>query len=219
VQSRNGENLPPTVTCEVVAVAGGLVERVPLCVDLDGTLIFGDLALQSLIWLVRANPFYLLLIVRWMLRGRSVLKHEMATRVRLDPSTLRYDRDLIDWIRSERSAGRAVWLCTGANERLALMVAEYLKTFDGVLASNREENLTGRRKAMCLVRRFGERGFDYCANERKDTEIWKHARAAVIVHGSPRLAREVARIVPVVRTFSGRAGRVCAWWRAIGARS
>jgi 4-hydroxybenzoate polyprenyltransferase len=173
----------------------------PLCVDLDGTLILSDLLLESLLRLVARNPLYIFMIPWWLLRGRAALKAEIAARVDIDPAALPYDVDLLQWLKSEGVSQRRLWLCTATHERLAQQVAKHLGIFEGVLASNAGINLAGRSKARRLVEQFGERGFDYCGNERRDLAIWQHARGAVVVHGSSRLEEQAAQVTEVLRTF------------------
>lgn len=187
----------------------------PLCVDLDGTLILGDLLLESLMVLIKRNLLYLFLIPMWLLRGRSVLKAEIAARVTLNPATLPFDRNFVAWLESERETGRSIWLCTASNELFAERVASYLGLFEGVLASDRKVNLAGEKKAAQLVERFGEGGFDYCGNERRDIAIWKHARAAIVVHAGSRLERAAGRYAPVLRTFPRRASSIRSVIRAL----
>jgi 4-hydroxybenzoate polyprenyltransferase/phosphoserine phosphatase len=187
----------------------------PLCVDLDGTLILSDLLLESMLLLIKRNPLYLLRIPLWLLRGKAVLKAEVAARVELNPAALPYDREMIDWLQSERLAGRSLWLCTAANEGLAQKVAAHLGFFEGVIASDRSTNLSGESKASRLVERFGERGFDYCGNERRDLAIWRHAKGAIVAHGSASLEREAARNTPVLRAFPSRVNKIRALTRAL----
>lgn len=194
---------------------GGRGAILPLCVDLDGTLILSDLLLESLLLLIKRNPLYLLAVPFWLLRGRAVLKAEIAARVTLNPESLPYDRAFICWLETERRAGRSLWLCTASNASLAARVAAHLGIFVGVLASGREVNLAGTAKAVCLVERFGERGFDYCGNERRDIEIWKHVRGAIVVHGSARLERDAALHAEVLFLFPRRVNTLRAVIRAL----
>ena len=53
---------------------------IPLCVDLDGTLIQTDLLWESLVRLLRRNPLYVIAVFWWWLRGRAHLKAEIAER-------------------------------------------------------------------------------------------------------------------------------------------
>ncbi len=175
---------------------------VPLCVDLDGTLIRSDLLLESALMLVKSNPLYVFRIALWLLlRGKAALKAEIAKRVVLNPAALPYNTEFVEWLRSEREAGRSLWLCTAANERLAAAVALHLDFFDGVIASDGATNLAGAAKAAQLAEQFGERGFDYCGNERRDLAIWQRARGAIVVHGGRRLERDAGRHIPILRSF------------------
>jgi 4-hydroxybenzoate polyprenyltransferase len=184
-------------------------------VDLDGTLILSDLLLESMLLLIKRNPLYLLRIPGWLLRGKAALKAEIAARVSVNPAALPYNREFIEWLRSERAAGRSLWLCTAAHERLAQGVAEHLGLFEGVIASDASTNLAGERKAARLVERFGERGFDYCGNERRDLAIWRHANGAIVIRGGASLERDAARNAPVLRSFPARGNALRAAFRAL----
>ncbi len=188
----------------------------PICVDLDGTLIRSDLLIESLLLLVKRNPLYLFVAVFWLLRaGKAGLKARVAARVTLNPAVLPYNKDLLAWLKSERAQGREIWLCTAANEKLAAAVAEHLDMFDGVLASDSRNNLAGANKAQQLVARFGEGGFDYCGNERRDLAIWRRSRGAIVVNASPALERQVDASSSLLRAFPAGGSRPQALVRAL----
>jgi 4-hydroxybenzoate polyprenyltransferase/phosphoserine phosphatase len=184
----------------VIASEG--TSTLPLCVDLDGTLLRSDALYESLTLLFKRNPLYIFRVPMWLLAGKAALKAEVAKRVELDPAALPYNREFIQWLESERSSGRQLWLCTATNERLASRIAAHLNLFDGVLASDDVTNLAGGNKAKRLVERFGHGGFDYCGNEPRDLIIWKRARGAIVVDGGRKLEQEAARQTNVMRTFS-----------------
>jgi 4-hydroxybenzoate polyprenyltransferase/phosphoserine phosphatase len=187
----------------------------PLCVDLDGTLIRSDVLLESFVLLIKRNPLYLLLVPFWLLRGKAALKAQIAARVKLNPAALPYEADLLDWLRSERAAGRSIWLCTATNKTFAQDIASHLGLFDGVLASDHESNLAGEAKAAQLVQRFGDRGFDYCGNERRDLAIWRRARGAIVVNAGSQLERQAAKLTELARTFPVRSRPLRAAIRAL----
>jgi 4-hydroxybenzoate polyprenyltransferase len=187
----------------------------PLCVDLDGTLISSDVLFESLLLLLKRNPLYLLCLPLWLIRGRAALKAEIAARVQLNPAALPYNRAFVEWLESERRTGRSLWLCTAADERLAVGIAAHLGIFEGVLASDGNTNLSGTNKAAQLVQRFGAGSFDYCGNERKDIAVWQRARGAIVVSGGPRLEREAARHTTLLRSFSASATSLRATIRAL----
>jgi len=174
----------------------------PLCVALDRTLIRGDLQLESLLRLLKLSPLYLFPTLLWMVRGKAVLKAQVAARVSIDPATLPYDELFLAWLRGEHAAGRKLWLCTAANEKSACEVAEHLGIFAGVIASDSRVDLAGERKAQALVERFGCGGFDYCGNERRDLAVWRSAHGAIVVNATAALQRRVGAELPVLRSFS-----------------
>lgn len=184
----------------------------PLCVDLDGTLIRSDLLLESWLLLVKRNPLYAFRAIWWLLRGKAVLKAEIAARIKISAATLPYNDKLVAWLRGERDRGREVWLCTAADSRFADSVARHLGIFAGVLASAAAVNRAGPRKAARLVGHFGHGAFDYCGNGWRDLAIWRCARAAIVVGGSRSLARRVESHVPVVQSFETRS---CGAFRTI----
>jgi 4-hydroxybenzoate polyprenyltransferase/phosphoserine phosphatase len=189
--------------------------RSVLCVDLDGTLVRTDLLLESLLLLIKRSPMFLLRALFWLMRGKSVLKAEIAARVKVNPAALPYNKELLAWLRSERETGRELWLCTAANEALAHSVAKHVGIFDGVIASDSTVNLAGRNKAERLVALFGERAFDYCGNEWRDLHIWQHARGAIVVDGGTALERKVQAQTAVVQSFHSGGSRLRAMVRAL----
>jgi 4-hydroxybenzoate polyprenyltransferase len=172
----------------------------PLCVDLDGTLVRTDTLHEAYLRLVRRRPADAARAPLWLLRGRSHLKRQVATRAGLDAATLPYNRELVEFLREQKAAGRSLVLVTGADAAVALAVAEHLGLFDAVLAGDGVRPMTGRGKARVLLERFGERGFDYIGDAGVDLHVWRHARRAVVV-GGPGLARRVEAIGALERTF------------------
>lgn len=183
-----------------------MTKAVPLCVDLDGTLIHSDLLLESFLLLIKRNPLYLLLVPFWLMQGKAGLKRQIASRVQLDGSALPYTKPLLDWLRGQKEQGRAVWLCTASDSRLAQAVADHVGFFDGVMASDGQLNLSGANKAAELVKRFGDKGFDYCGNEKVDLAVWRHARAAIVVNAGASLvaaAGEVTKVEHAIAPMPG----------------
>src|ERR1044071_1880225 len=95
---------------------------VPLCVDLDGTLIRSDMLWESLARLLRKNPLWLLAVPLWWARGRAYLKQEIAARVRMDAATLPYNEALLAWLKEQKSAGRPLVLATASDVEMAIQI-------------------------------------------------------------------------------------------------
>lgn len=178
-------------------------ERVPLCVDMDGTLLKTDSLIESVLVLVRQQPISAFLVLLWVLRGKAFLKHQVAIRIRLDPTTLPYNQDVVSWLQQERNNGRQLLLVTGAERAIAEPIADFLCLFDAVMSSGEETNLTGAAKGAALSERFGPGGFDYAGNSHPDLQVFRHSHAAVLVNASAALVRDTTKLCPVARVFPG----------------
>lgn len=174
----------------------------PICVDLDGTLIRGDLLITSSCLLLKKNILYIGALTVWLLKGKAHLKAEIARRIHLEPQKLVYNENLINWLKEKQRLGHTLWLCTATNYRLAERVSEYLKIFSGVIASSDIHNLSGLNKAEALTHRFGEHAFIYCGNHRVDLSIWRVSKGAVVVGNSVKLRMQAALVAPVEAVFS-----------------
>ncbi|MCM3875961.1 MAG: UbiA family prenyltransferase [Thermoanaerobaculia bacterium] len=158
---------------------------VPLCVDLDGTLIRSDLLYEGLARLTQDGFGSLFLAPFWLSKGKAGFKREVANRIALEPSMLPYDLRLLEFLRKEKDRGRRLVLATASDRIWAESVAKHLEIFDEVMGSDGTTNLGGEAKARALVERFGDRGFDYAGNGATDRPVWKKARRAIAVNASP----------------------------------
>jgi 4-hydroxybenzoate polyprenyltransferase len=176
----------------------------PICVELDRTLIRTDSLFESLMALLKHHPLSALSLPGWLLQGKAVLKAQIARDANLNPAALPYNQEALAWLRSERQAGRSIWLCTAADQRIAASIADHLQLFEGVLASDGKTDFAGAAKAEGLVAKFGSGGFDYCGSGRRDAEVWSRSRAGVLVDPSHPVAAgaETGRIVKTISSTS-----------------
>lgn len=158
-----------------------MTRRLPICVDLDGTLIHDDVTILALNGFVRGAWSRVFQVVAWFLRGRAYLKRQLALRVPLDPSRLRYNNAFLSYIKNKRESGHRIFLVTACNIDYANVVASYLGIFDGVLASDEVTNLRAEKKAQALVAQFGNSGFIYAGNSKDDVAVWKYSAENVLV--------------------------------------
>jgi apolipoprotein N-acyltransferase len=177
-------------------------DQIPLCVDLDGTLINTDLLWESLARLLRQNPLRLLSVLFWWTRGRAFLKQQLAKRVPIDPATLPYNQPFLTFLREQKKAGRKLVLATAFDQKGAMLVANHIGLFDEVLGSGGKTNLRGKNKLKVLTDKFGERGFDYAGNSSADLAVWRGAREAIVVDVSRFLANRAAKCAKLGPAFN-----------------
>lgn len=187
--------------------------EVPLCVDLDGTLIKSDLLYESLLLLIVKNPLYVLLLPFWLLGGKAAFKGAIASRVKLQSDRLPYDERVLHQLRTTTARPRV--LCTASDATLAQAVADHLGLFEMVMASDGATNLAGSHKADALVRQFGKRGFDYAGNGRADLHVWRHARRGWVVNAPASLADSAANLCERGGHYPSEGNDLRAWIAAL----
>ena len=173
----------------------------PLVVDVDGSLIGGDLLIEGVARLLSVSPLSLFALPSWLVsaavRGRAGLKRRIAEAVPLPPETLALNPAVLKEIAAAHAAGRSVWLVSASDARGVSSLAETVGSA-GCLASEGRTILAGEARAAALVAHFGERGFDYIGNERRDLAVWKRARRVIGVDLAAGLAHKLRALVALV---------------------
>lgn len=188
--------------------------RVPLCVDLDGTLTRSDTLLEMLVLLIKQQPWSLFLLPIWLLGGKAHFKVEIARRVEFNAASLPYQDELLEWLRSEHAAGRPIVLVSGANERTVEAVSTYFGFFQETIASGKDRNMTGATKAATLVEKYGS--FDYVGDAPVDVAVWEVAREAMLSARSKGQANRLGKRISFSRVFENAPGsRLKLWVRAL----
>jgi 4-hydroxybenzoate polyprenyltransferase/phosphoserine phosphatase len=168
-----------------------------VCVDLDGTLIAGDLLWESFLELIKRNPLRALVALTALVKGKAHFKRIVAAQSAVDAASLPFREEVLAELHAERSQGTTIVLATAADELHARAVAKHLGIFADVLASDGRTNLSGAQKAAVLCDRYGEGCFDYLGNDWADVPVWRVAARAGAVCASPRLMRRVAAHRPL----------------------
>lgn len=160
----------------------------PLCVDLDGTLVKSDTLVDSLLVLLRTRPLQMLKLPFLVLKGKAAFKAFVTSSVTLDVVHLPYNRTLLQYLQAEHERGRELYLATGADERLARRVADHLGIFTGVLGSDGATNLTGNKKLNSLKARLSagsdSGAFDYIGNDTPDLPLLAQATVPMVANPS-----------------------------------
>jgi 4-hydroxybenzoate polyprenyltransferase/phosphoserine phosphatase len=155
--------------------------NVPLCVDLDGTLVKTDLLWEAAFLLIRKDPSALLSFPIWLAKGIAAFKYEVARRAVPNCELLPYREEVVALINQARAAGRQIILVSAAHELIANKVAEHLQCFSEVIATRGSINLKAENKRAALEQRFGRKQFDYVGDARADLPVWGAARQGFVV--------------------------------------
>lgn len=176
--------------------------KIPLCTDLDDTLIKTDLVFESLFCFIKKNPLNILAAIWWFIKGgRPTLKRKLSENINLSYSSLPYNDHVVDFLKEERAKGREIVLASASDAILLEGIANNLKCFDRILGSDGKNNLKGENKRAELVRLFGEKGFDYIGDSRADLKVWPSARECLVVSSNENYINKVRRIGNVTKIF------------------
>ena len=150
---------------------GGDVGAPVLVVDLDGTLSRTDTLHESLVSLVTRKPAHIPGVIAALTQGKAAFKRKVA-QVHVTPGQgLAYDPTVLEILQDARQEGRRTALVSASEQRQVDAVAEHLGLFDdayGTGEASGGRNLGGGAKAEFLVRRYGQKGFDYVGDARTD---------------------------------------------------
>ena len=173
----------------------------PLCVDLDHTLIRTDVLWESVVQLWRHPAIAVRAIAALLSRGKAAFKSTLANAVTVDVATLPYNEDVLAYARSRHLAGQKVILATASHRTIAQRVADHLGIFESVFATENDANLSGTAKRDVLVSAYGEGGYDYIGDSKKDLPIFKSARHALLASPSRRLLQQASAMGNVAHVF------------------
>ena len=156
--------------------------NVPICVDLDGTLIKNDLTSWSMKTFVQKSVLNIFRLEFFIIsKGRAYAKKLVAQEIDLDMGVLEYNKKFVDFLTEKRRFGTSLFIATASDEIYANKVADDLGIFDGVFASNGVVNLAAETKAKTLCAIFGEKGFIYAGNSKDDLKVWEKSCGAILV--------------------------------------
>ena len=123
-------------------------KNIPIIVDLDGTLIYSDVLLESSISCFKSNTIkFLKSIFILLIHGKAAFKRIISENSDININNLPYNTELIKWLMDQRENGRYIVLCTGSDYIYA-KIADHLEVFDEVHASDGVRNLVGFSKQI-----------------------------------------------------------------------
>jgi phosphoserine phosphatase len=166
--------------------------KLPIVVDLDGTLILEEISYKSFWIFLRKYWWKAPMLFVWALFGVAYSKKKLAQRIPIDPSSLPYNQRVIDYIRAHK--GQPIVLATGADETYAHQIANHLGLFDHVIASNGVENTISSLKARKLDDYFHGGKYVYLGNSAQDLNVWKHSAYAIAVNAPVDVVAELATL-------------------------
>ncbi|WP_411235060.1 UbiA family prenyltransferase [Marivita sp. S0852] len=175
-----------------------------LFVDLDGTLIAGDVAEESLARATRDWTAFSKAAKAYLSGGLSGLKRALADSTPPDVTHLPYRTEVVEYIRKAKSEGRRVVLATAADKTIADAVADHLGLFDAVLATEPGHNLKGAAK-LRAIQEMANGPFEYLGDSSADIPIWNAAERSGFVAPTAPAKQQMDRDPDAVSLYVERA--------------
>ena len=170
----------------------------PLIVDLDHTLIDTDLLFLSSLGVLTKSPWLIAHYFFWLWKGKGYLKDQLVKRFEINIPELPYNESVISYIMKRKKEGSKIVLATASHKNYAFAVAKHLQIFDDAMASNKDFNLSSHNKANSLVKRFGEKNFDYMGDHIRDLPVWEVSRLSIIVNATNRIITSTKHLKTLV---------------------
>jgi 4-hydroxybenzoate polyprenyltransferase len=181
-----------------LGTANGTSGKLPLVIDLDGTLLKSDLQHECALQLARREPGAVFQILYWLARGRVAFRQFIAARGAPEIEGVPAREDFIAWTESEHAAGRPIILAA-ADPRVAHNVAARFRFIDEIIATDGEGD-AGRTRADVLCERF-PCGYIYAGCSVADLAVWRRASGIVLVNASGSVERQARAIGEPMAVF------------------
>jgi len=169
-------------------------KSIPLVADCDGTLLRTDTLLEGVFCLLGQKPLAALKLPWLARRGPLALKGYLAEYSLKNADLFPVNSEVALELEKARGQGRKIYLASAACRPVAEKVAARFPFFSGVLASEAGCNLKGAAKADRLVRKFGEKGFDYIGDSEADAPVWRAARVALVASADRRVQKTARQV-------------------------
>ncbi len=177
-------------------------QNIPLCVDLDYTLISTDILIEMVVTFIKKNPLNIFLLLFWYIKGKKYLKRRLLENVNISVEELPFRTEILSFLKTEKQKGKKLILVTASLNEIAKNVNNYLNFFDEVFGSNNQSNLKGKTKAKFLISHFGMKGFDYLGDSIFDFPIWRISNKSYCYSNSRIVSNNIKRLPNFAQNFA-----------------
>lgn len=167
----------------------------PLFVDLDGTLIQGDLSHKAFFYFFKTNPvlcIYHLFIFLFL--GRPYLKEKISKNYIVELSNLNKNKQCIEYIEEAKNNNRTVFLISGSHQFLVNQISNQLNFFNDAYGTHKNFNMIGKNKIAFINQKLKIFDFDYIGNSKQDLPIWKHTKKVIFTNAAPSLRKKIKKL-------------------------
>lgn len=176
-------------------------KEIPICVDLDETLIRSDSLADSIFCALKNNPLIIFLLPFWIIKGKFYFKKRILEFFQINPEILPFRNEVLDFLKLKKEEGRKIILISASLQEIADSVANHTGIFDEAYGTSSETNLKANNKSLFLVEKFGKFGFDYIGDSKADIAVWKNARKSYLVDPGLNTLKKVEKFNNIEKVF------------------
>jgi len=191
------------------------ISEPPLCVDLDGTLIRGDLTIESSIQYLFKKPFEFLCSLPLIFGKLAAFKRKASPHTTIDAGHMPINKEFFQYLKEEKEGGRNLILVSASDGEIVHSIGKSFRLFDEIIGSDGVTNYRGQKKEKYLVDRFGVKGFDYAGNSKPDLEVWRSSRKSIVVNATASLAKKASKVSSEVKTFDMMQDGLAIRWKTL----
>ena len=158
------------------------IERLPLIVDVDGTLLQTDLLWEGLIELVVRQPRRVFGALPALGAGKASFKAYTARFGAPELECMPFTPSVMELIETARETGQPIILASAAHHEQVELLGRRIGAH-AAWGSDESVNLSARSKLRKIQENYAE--FDYVGNAAPDLHLWDRARRAYVVNANP----------------------------------
>lgn len=168
--------------------------KIPICVDLDGTLIKEDVTITSLKELFKKSSCTFIKNITKIQKGRNILKEYTSKNITNIVDKININLNFIKILNKVKKNKRKIILSTAANKTYGNKIKNYLPIFDQIIGSNKHINIREKNKSKVLTTKFKNNGFIYAGNSIDDIKIWIKSQGAICVNTPKIIIKKLSKL-------------------------
>ena len=170
-------------------------KKIPLFIDLDGTLIKEDLSRKAFFYFFKTKPMVCLFhILIFLFLGRPYLKEKISENFIVNISNLKKNISCIEYIKKQKKNNRIVYLISGSHQLLVNQINNQLNLFNNVFGTYKNFNMIGKNKIFYINNKLGIFDFDYVGNSKQDLPIWNYTKKVIYTNASLSLKKKLKKL-------------------------
>lgn len=162
-------------------------DKLPLVLDVDGTLVLTDLSLEHLLNCLWRHPLKTMRVLLSKRGSRAAIKDALFDLYTPDMPAVDFDERVVALA---KKADHVV-LASGSHIRMLEALKPFLPIKTELFGSEGNINLVGEAKAALLVEKFGYKKFDYAGNSYQDLPVFAVARHSILVNTPKNLHQKL----------------------------